>query len=154
MCFCNYYFNNFNNLIYCSIYFFLVSRNIIESHGGLISVESEYGVGSIFYFELPILESEILSPFRDTIPTINENKSTNTSHSFELTPQNSLFLPVSKFNRVLIVDDSKMNRRFNRRILERYFNFLDEVYFITLFFFFFLHSFIYLKYFFVFSLLG
>ena len=57
----------------------------------------------------------------------NNNNKSKVNNNFELSPRSLLNQPVAKFNRALIVDDSKMNRKFNRRLLERYFDYIEEV---------------------------
>lgn len=62
-----------------------------------------------------------------TVEDNSDSSSKSVNHTYEMTPNNTLLLPIGKFKRALIVDDSKMNRKFNRRLLDRYFEYIDEV---------------------------
>lgn len=76
-----------------------VSYSIVEKHDGLITVESELGVGSTFFIYLPASDKEIveLEPVRKSIPE----------------------RPVTVRGKVLLMDDEKMIRDFALCVLSR-----------------------------------
>jgi len=65
-----------------------ISRRLVELSGGRIAVESQLGQGSIFWFEIPLIEAEVVA--QAPIETV------------EAGPQVE--------SRVLVVDDSAINR--------------------------------------------
>jgi signal transduction histidine kinase/serine phosphatase RsbU (regulator of sigma subunit) len=96
-----------------------VTKQLVELHGGIISISSEIGVGSQFTFTLPIFQghsSEIVSALSS--PKINESSSikTETITTFlEISPQNNGF-------KIMIVDDEPINLQVlvNHLSLENY----------------------------------
>jgi signal transduction histidine kinase len=46
-----------------------ISREIVQMHGGDMGIESELGVGSLFYFKLPIAKAQALAPAAPSAPS-------------------------------------------------------------------------------------
>ena len=82
----------------------VITKKYVDSMGGKIWFESEYGAGTIFYIDLPqkILDSTPLSQATDT----QENK--------------KIEICDCKNSRVLIVDDNALNIKITKKILEKY----------------------------------
>lgn len=82
----------------------VITKKYVDSMGGKIWFESEYGAGTIFYIDLPqkILDSTPLSQATDT----QENK--------------KIEICDCKNSRVLIVDDNTLNIKVTKKILEKY----------------------------------
>jgi len=76
-----------------------ICHSIVEKHGGLITVESELGIGTVFFIYLPASEKAIakLEPEREFEPEI----------------------PATGTGKVLLMDDEKMIRNFAIRVLNR-----------------------------------
>ena len=82
----------------------VITKKYVDSMGGKIWFESEYGAGTIFYIDLPqkILDTTPLSQAVDT----QENK--------------KIELCDCTKSRVLIVDDNALNIKITKKILEKY----------------------------------
>lgn len=82
----------------------VITKKYVDSMGGKIWFESEYGAGTIFYIDLPqkILDTTPLSQAVDT----QENK--------------KIELCDCTKSRVLIVDDNVLNIKITKKILEKY----------------------------------
>ena len=82
----------------------VITKKNVDSMGGKIWFESEYGAGTIFYIDLPqkILDTTPLSQAVDT----QENK--------------KIELCDCTKSRVLIVDDNALNIKITKKILEKY----------------------------------
>lgn len=82
----------------------VITKKYVDSMGGKIWFESEYGAGTIFYIDLPqkILDTTPLSQAVDT----QENK--------------KIEICDCKNSRVLIVDDNTLNIKVTKKILEKY----------------------------------
>lgn len=82
----------------------VITKKYVDSMGGKIWFESEYGAGTIFYIDLPqkILDSTPLSQATDT----QDNK--------------KIEICDCKNSRVLIVDDNALNIKVTKKILEKY----------------------------------
>jgi hypothetical protein len=106
---------------------FLVSRNIVNSHGGHIDVRSEFGVGSTFYFELDLFDP----PPRESSVVSNDPSYLEMSPPYQQstpTPKETIqMLQIVKYQKALVVDDSQMNRRLLKRLLSKHFESIDEV---------------------------
>jgi hypothetical protein len=112
-----------------------VSRTIVDHHEGRIGVTSELGKGSTFYFELKLqgtdsIDAKDLGPSPQRINNLILGGSSQRS----LSDVSSHLLPNHRFNRVLIVDDSKLNRKMLSRQLKEYFIEIVEVRFRTILF--------------------
>jgi signal transduction histidine kinase/class 3 adenylate cyclase/CheY-like chemotaxis protein len=82
-----------------------VTKQLVELHGGKISVNSKVGEGSQFTFTLPISHSQVaLTP---EIPAISDNINLELIASKNLQSQ----IPHGKKFKVLIVDDEPVNRQ-------------------------------------------
>ena len=96
-----------------------VTKQLVELHGGIISISSQIGVGSQFTFTLPVfqgLSSEIVSALSS--PKIYETSSTQTetiTNVTEISQKNNGF-------KILIVDDEPINLQVlvNHLSLENY----------------------------------
>lgn len=108
----------------------LVSRTIIDHHQGRIGVSSKLGEGSTFFLEIPLSnhlsgqESSACSEDRRQIKSLPLEKLAN-PHSYSeirLRMENNY-----NFQRVLLVDDSKLNRKMLYRQLKNYFPEVVEV---------------------------
>lgn len=87
-----------------------ISRQLVEMMGGELSVESEYGKGSCFYFSLWTgIESE------DTIGCFAEVKQQTTEAGQE---QEEVFTFTAPDARILLVDDNEINQEVARALLE------------------------------------
>lgn len=81
-----------------------ISKNLVEMMGGTISVESDFGVGSTFSFELPLEVVEVESVQQEVL--------TSTDNSIE-EEVNAL---IDK--KVLVAEDNKMNQMLLEMLLE------------------------------------
>lgn len=74
-----------------------ISKSLIELMGGTIGVQSEYGVGSKFYFELPqrIINATVAGRIED--------------YTYEEQIKNQKYLFCAPRARILIVDDNEIN---------------------------------------------
>jgi two-component system, sensor histidine kinase ChiS len=96
-----------------------VTKQLVELHGGIISISSQIGVGSQFTFTLPIFQghsSEIVSALSS--PKIHESSSIKTetiTNFMEISPKNNGF-------KIMIVDDEPINLKVlvNHLSLENY----------------------------------
>jgi signal transduction histidine kinase/class 3 adenylate cyclase/ActR/RegA family two-component response regulator len=82
-----------------------VTKQLVELHGGEISVNSKVGEGSQFTFTLPISHSQVAST--PEIPVISDNINLELITSKNLQSQ----IPHGKEFKVLIVDDEPVNRQ-------------------------------------------
>ena len=82
----------------------VITKKYVDSMGGKIWFESEYGAGTIFYIDLPqkIVDKTPLSQSTDS----NENKKIEVCDCTN--------------SRVLIVDDNTLNIKVTKKILEKY----------------------------------
>ncbi|MEG2058264.1 MAG: response regulator [Lachnospiraceae bacterium] len=88
-----------------------ITKQLVEMMGGRVSVQSEYGKGSIFGFQLQqqVVDETPIGDF--------EQKNLEDNGSFaESGNQEFLYAPKAK---VLVVDDNEMNRRVIRELLKR-----------------------------------
>lgn len=86
----------------------VITKKLIELMGGRIGFSSDVGVGSTFWFELPI---KLNKPHEKSIPNINE-----TSKNSILT--NDDMTKLSKKRTVLYIEDNPANLRLVEQILE------------------------------------
>jgi hypothetical protein len=107
----------------------LVSKTIIDHHEGRIGVSSELGKGSTFYFELKLHSSPTTTPAGLRPGTCPERVSNVIleSPSPSLNDISSKFFLSHRLSRVLVVDDSKLNRKMLSRQLKDYFLEIVEV---------------------------
>lgn len=111
----------------------VVSRTIVEHHEGRIGVTAELGVGSTFYFEIHLQSYDL----KEKLSVQDSGVELSDSHTHILDPNplphhpattmpsSSSSSPNNLFQRVLIVDDSKLNRKMLYRQLKH--NFVDIV---------------------------
>lgn len=89
-----------------------ISRQLVEMMGGELSVESEYGLGSCFYFSLWTgVESE------DTIGCFAEVKQPAEEEKEE---EDEIFTFTAPQTRILLVDDNEINQEVAKALLEPY----------------------------------
>ncbi|CAD5917902.1 Sensory/regulatory protein RpfC [Planktothrix tepida] len=99
-----------------------ITKQLVELHGGKITVQSELGIGSQFTFTLPIAENTIKNP--------SENRVKNLSKPLQINPLIAInpnfskpFMDYSPETiKILIVDDEVVNRQvlFNNLSLNNY----------------------------------
>jgi signal transduction histidine kinase len=82
-----------------------VTKQLVELHGGEISVNSQVGEGSQFTFTLPISKSQIVS--KPEIAAISDNINLELISGKKISSQ----IPDRKQFKVLIVDDEPVNRQ-------------------------------------------
>lgn len=114
----------------------LVSRTIIDHHEGRIGVSSTLGMGSTFYLELKLVafpnhcsalkNAEDRSSLHMRFPD-GPHFNTADIRSDIISDVHSRLEQDYRFNRVLIVDDSKLNRKMLSRQLKNIFNEIIEV---------------------------
>jgi two-component system, sensor histidine kinase ChiS len=96
-----------------------VTKQLVELHGGIISISSQIGVGSQFTFTLPIFQghsSEIVSALSSPkIPESSSIKTETITNVMEISPKNNGF-------KIMIVDDEPINLQVlvNHLSLENY----------------------------------
>jgi signal transduction histidine kinase/serine phosphatase RsbU (regulator of sigma subunit) len=99
-----------------------ITKQLIELHGGEITVESELGIGSRFTFTLPIAENAVKTPTENRVKNPLEPQKINTL----LTINTDFFEPThnssSEIIKILIVDDEMVNRQvlFNNLSVNHY----------------------------------
>lgn len=99
-----------------------ITKQLIELHGGEITVESEVGIGSRFTFTLPIAENAVKTPTENRVKNPLQPQEINTLLSINssfIEPKINLSSEVIK---ILIVDDEAVNRQvlFNNLSLHQY----------------------------------
>lgn len=113
-------------------YYIIVSRSIVERHNGKIGfIDKEEG-GSIFYFELDLLQIPYPPHVTSSeLPRIDETTSGTNPNLVTNSPiilfDEVITLPPIKYSRALVVDDSNMNRKLLSKLLSPYFDHIDEV---------------------------
>ena len=85
-----------------------VTKQLVELHGGKISVESALGVGSQFTFTLPISQEKAKS--MSPVTTLG-NQSTPEIMTLPLPQKTVNFAPDDQTFKILIVDDEPINRQ-------------------------------------------
>jgi CheY-like chemotaxis protein len=117
----------------------LVSKTIIDHHEGRIGVSSELGKGSTFYFELKLHpSSQTATPAglrAVTCPERISNVILESPSQQSLNDISSNFFLSHRLSRVLVVDDSKLNRKMLSRRLKEHFLEIVEVELISCLFF-------------------
>ncbi|MEM8897071.1 MAG: response regulator [Bacteroidota bacterium] len=92
-----------------------ITRQLVELHGGSISVHSEVGRGSTFRFDLPISteEAQELSSAEVSVPTFDKSQFKGIQTAFAL-PEEELMERVEETAKttykILVVDDEPINR--------------------------------------------
>jgi|TARA_B100000315_G_scaffold220027_1_gene222381 two-component system sensor histidine kinase ChiS len=78
-----------------------ISRNLIELHGGSLRIESEVGIGTRFFFNLPIAtgEKQLFEPHPQPIANCRE----------VIEAEETIVTDIGEGNTVLIVDDEPVN---------------------------------------------
>lgn len=117
----------------------VVSRTIIDHHEGRIGVSSKLGVGSTFYFELKLhpcslnsqdLPQDIEQGFMNVMLDSSQASRGGITPPIQMAsthiPSSNNFL-CHQFDRVLVVDDSKLNRKMLCRQLKNHFKDIVEV---------------------------
>lgn len=87
-----------------------ISKQLIEAMGGTVSVQSEYGVGSIFSFNVPVL----IEDWTPAGKLENYKYADDVAGSSE--EEEKAF--VAPWARILIVDDTKMNLKVAKALLK------------------------------------
>lgn len=85
-----------------------ITKQLVEMMGGKIGVDSEEGVGTTFWFQLPFVLSDRIIEAKPSI-MINKGHEDFINHA----------VPASKA-RVLLAEDNEINRSFMFRLLERH----------------------------------
>ena len=92
-----------------------ITRQLVELHGGTISVHSEVGKGSTFKFDLPISteDAQELSSAEVSVPTFDKSQFKGIQTAFAL-PEEELMERVEETAKatyqILVVDDEPINR--------------------------------------------
>ncbi|MEM6763508.1 MAG: ATP-binding protein [Bacteroidota bacterium] len=92
-----------------------ITRQLVELHGGSISVHSEVGKGSTFKFDLPVSteEAQELSSAEVSVPTFDKSQFKGIQTAFAL-PEEELMDIVGETAKttykILVVDDEPINR--------------------------------------------
>ena len=107
-----------------------ITKSLVDMMGGKVNVQSQFGRGSIFMFQIPQKISKISKPMteKELMDTAKKIYSNNLSTTIIEPPK--IFPLQTKFEnkRILIVDDNKLNIKVARRAIQD-FNFeIDEAY--------------------------
>jgi CheY-like chemotaxis protein len=93
-----------------------ISKGIVEQHGGRLLVESEgLGKGVTFTVELPLFESMEGPASRSN--SVNNSIRSCSAAPTEPTDANAVAAPAARPKRLLVVDDSNLNRKMALRLL-------------------------------------
>jgi CBS domain-containing protein len=115
----------------------LVSKTIIDHHEGRIGVSSELGKGSTFFLELKLSSTDAThrKPPVAVHPHSSESEIVHVLSDSTVDLQSCKFEKTHRFNRVLVVDDSNLNRKMLSRRLKEHFLEIVEVELISCLFF-------------------
>ncbi|HEY9866304.1 MAG TPA: SpoIIE family protein phosphatase, partial [Candidatus Obscuribacterales bacterium] len=99
-----------------------ITKQLIELHGGEITVESELGIGSRFTFTLPIAENAVKTPTENRVKNPLEPQKINTLLTIDTNFFEPTHNPSSETIKILIVDDEIVNRQvlFNNLSVNHY----------------------------------
>ena len=95
-----------------------ITRQLVELHGGTISVESEEGKGSIFSFSLPVFQGTIPEINIKTIPISLKKENVIQSDEPQFSEAEPLQSQSPQYFRIIAVDDDSINLDVIHRHLE------------------------------------
>ena len=107
-----------------------ITKSLVDMMGGKVTVQSQFGRGSIFMLQIPQKISKISKPMteKELMDTAKKIYSNNLSTTIIEPPKIVPLQPKFENKRILIVDDNKLNIKVARRAIQD-FNFeIDEAY--------------------------
>ena len=113
----------------------LVAHAIIDKHGGVVGVRSVLGEGSVFHFDLPIIEARqnIDSENRPRAESMDSSTRTRRDIDVDLSTRTARLGSLhfhhrkNSRHRALVVDDSQLNRKMVMKVVSKYFDIALQV---------------------------